>query len=307
MMAGRLPAFTTLSPQDARSADADALAIVAGDVEPGTFVEDMVITGAHGPLGLRVYRPSDLDSDVPLIVYAHMGGGVVGNLDTAHAFCSVLARISRTTVLSVDYRLAPEHRFPAGFDDVMTAYSWASENGLRFGAAMRPPVIAGDSIGGKFAALLTQRLRGLGLPQPSLQLLLYPAVDVDSETQSMRTYGDAYPLSAATMAWFMGHYLGPDTDPADPSVSPIKAADLGGLAPAIVVTAGFDPLVDQGEAYATRLRDAGVDVIYRCYESLAHGFASYTGAVPAADCACREIAGLVRASLTRSQLSRAAA
>jgi acetyl esterase/lipase len=137
-------------------------------------------------------------------------------------------------------------------------------------------------------------MKRAGEPQPALQLLIYPAVDVASETQSMTTFGDAYPLSRDTMNWFMAHYMSPDADPADPRLSPIRTEDLSGLAPAIVATAGFDPLVDQGECYAKRLRDAGVPVVYRCYDSLAHGFTAFTGAVPTADTACREIAGFVR-------------
>jgi len=133
-----------------------------------------------------------------------------------------------------------------------------------------------------------------GEPRPAAQILIYPAVDVASETPSMTTYADAYPLTRATMDWFMGHYMSADADPADPRLSPDRTADLTGLAPAVVATAGFDPLVDQGEGYAKRLQAAGVPVLYRCYDSLAHGFTAFTGAIPAADGACREIAGLVR-------------
>ena len=136
-----------------------------------------------------------------------------------------------------------------------------------------------------------------GEAQPALQLLIYPAVDVASETPSMTTYADAYPLSGPVMDWFMGHYIGADADPADPRLSPGRTADLSGLAPAVVVTAGFDPLVDQGEAYAKRLIAAGVPTTYRCYDSLAHGFTAFTGAIPCAEWACREIAGLVREGL----------
>ncbi|WP_308238071.1 alpha/beta hydrolase fold domain-containing protein [Phenylobacterium sp. J367] len=152
-------------------------------------------------------------------------------------------------------------------------------------------------MGGNFAAIVCQALKRAGEPQPALQLLIYPCVDVASETASMTTYADAFPLSRAMMDWFMGHYLGPADDPADPRLSPIRETDLKGLAPAVVVTAGFDPLVDQGEAYARKLKDAGVPVAYRCYDSLAHGFTAFTGAVGCADVACREIAGLVREGL----------
>ena len=155
------------------------------------------------------------------------------------------------------------------------------------------------------AAALQQELARTGEPQPALQLLIYPCVDVASQTASMTTYAEAFPLSRATMDWFMGHYMGPDADPADPRLSPIRQDDLSGLAPAVVVTAGFDPLVVQGEAYARRLRGAGVPVIYRCYDAMAHGFTAFTGVVPCADVACREIAGLVREGL-EGRIARAA-
>ncbi|MET0273801.1 MAG: alpha/beta hydrolase, partial [Phenylobacterium sp.] len=246
---------------------------------------------------LRLYRPQDQDPAAPVIVWAHFGGGVIGDLESGDAFCQVLARIARAPVLSVDYRLAPEHRFPAGFDDVLTAYRWARDHAARCGGPQGAAAIAGDSMGGAFAAAVAQALKRAGEPQPVLQLLVCPSVDLACESASMTTYADSYPLTRSLMDWFVGHYVGPEDDPADPRLSPLRAADLAGLAPAVVITAGFDILLDQGEAYARRLREAGVPVAYRCYDALAHGFTAYTGAVPAADVACREIAGLVREGL----------
>jgi len=292
----KMPSITTLPADVARAASAQGLVAVSGPSEPGVVTEALTIDGPGGPLPLRAYRPADQDASAPLIVFAHFGGGVIGDLETCHAFCGILARIARTAVVSVDYRLAPEHRFPAGLDDVLAAYRWAGDNTARFGAADLPPAIGGDSMGGNFAAIVAQEMQRAGEPQPALQLLIYPAVDVASETASMTTYADAYPLSRPIMEWFMGHYMGPEADPADPRLSPNKTEDLSGLAPAVVITAGFDPLVDQGEAYAKRLQAAGVPVTYRCHDSLAHGFTAFTGAVPAADAACRDIARLVRAA-----------
>ncbi len=292
--AARMPSMTTLSPDEARAASAKGLAAMSGPAEPGVRNESLSIDGQDGPIRLRAYRPADQDGAAPLIVFAHFGGGVIGDLETCHAFCGILARIARTAVLSVDYRLAPDHRFPAGLDDVLAAFRWGRDNAARFGALAGTAAIGGDSMGGNFAAVVAQEMKRAGEAQPALQLLIYPAVDVASETPSMTTYADAYPLSRPIMDWFMGHYIGADADPADPRLSPDRTADLSGLAPAVVVTAGFDPLVDQGEAYAKRLIAAGVAVRYRCYDSLAHGFTAFTGAVPAADAACREIARLVR-------------
>ena len=292
--AKRLPPIYSLDAPRARAASAKGLESVAGKREPGVRTENLSIDGPRGPIPLRAYRPDNQDSAAPLMVFAHFGGGVIGDLETCDAFCSMIAKIARCAVLSVDYRLAPEHRWPAGLEDVLAAYRWGRENAARFGAPAGVASIGGDSMGGNFSAIIAQELKRSGEPQPAVQLLIYPAVDVSSETQSMETYADAYPLSRPIMDWFMGHYMGPEVDPADVRLSPLKNPDLSGLAPAIVVTAGFDPLVDQGESYAKRLKDAGVPVIYRCYDPLAHGFTAFTGAVPAADVACREIAGFVR-------------
>ncbi|MFD3263909.1 alpha/beta hydrolase [Phenylobacterium ferrooxidans] len=295
--AARGPAMTTLSPEEARRASAQGLAALGGSPEPGVSTEPVSIPTGADEIPARLYRPEGQDPAAPLMIFAHFGGGVIGDLETCDAFCGILARIARCPVLSVAYRLAPEHRFPAGLEDVLAAYRWGRDNAARFGAPAGRAAIGGDSMGGNFAAVVAQELKRSGEAQPDLQLLIYPCTDVASETASMTTYADSFPLSRATMDWFMGHYMGPEADPADPRLSPVRAPDLSGLAPAVVITAGFDPLVDQGEAYAKRLKDAGVPIAYRCYDSLAHGFTAFTGAVPCADVACREIAGLVREGL----------
>ena len=295
--ASRAPSITTQSPDAARRGSAHALHICQGKPEAGVKIEPLSIEGPRGPIPMRLYRPALQDPHAPVMVYAHMGGGVIGDLETSEPFLTILAKIARCAIVSVDYRLAPEHRFPAGLDDVLAAYRWTRDNSGQFGAPPGHVAIGGDSMGGNFAAVVAQEMKRTGEPQPTLQLLIYPAVDVASETQSMTTYADAYPLGRQTLDWFIGHYLGPEADPADPRLSPIKTQDLSGLAPAVVVTAGFDPLVDQAEAYAKCLRNARVPVIYRCYDSLGHGFTAVGGVVPKADCACREIAGLVRETI----------
>ena len=292
--AARGPSMTTLSPEEARRANTQGLAALGGPPEPGVRTESVSIPNGAASIPARAYRPENQDPAAPLMVFAHFGGGVIGDLETCDTFCGILARIARCPVLSVEYRLAPEHRFPAGLEDVLAAYRWGRDNAARFGAPAGRAAIGGDSMGGNFAAIVAQELKRAGEAQPDLQLLIYPCTDVASETASMTTYAEAFPLSRAMMDWFMGHYMGPGDGPADPRLSPVRAPDLSGLAPAVVVTAGFDPLVDQGEAYAKRLKDAGVPTLYRCYDSLAHGFTAFTGAVPCADTACREIAGLVR-------------
>lgn len=291
------PPMTLMSPEEARRANTQFIDAAGGDPEPGVTYDYVAIEGPGGAIPARAYRPAVQDPAAPLMVYAHFGGGVIGDIETCHVFCTLLAKIGRCPVLSVDYRLAPEHRFPAGLEDVLAAYRFGRDNAARFGAPAGVAAIGGDSMGGNFAAVVCQELKRAGEPQPALQLLIYPCVDVASQTASMTTYADAFPLSRPLMDWFIGHYMGPGDDPADPRLSPIRQKDLAGLAPAVVVTAGFDPLIDQGLEYARALKTAGVPVVYRCYDSLAHGFTAFTGAVPAADVACREVAGLVREGL----------
>ena len=289
---GHAPPIETLTPDEARRGEIQAFGLLAGAPGPHVRWQPLNLPGAAGDIAARLYRPDGQDPDAPLIVWAHMGGGVIGTLETAHAFASLLARIARAPVLSVDYRLAPEHRFPAGLDDTLAAYRWGRDNAARFGA--KGAAVGGDSMGGNFAAVICQDLKRAGEPQPAFQLLIYPCTDAASQAPSMTTYADAFPLTRAMMDWFMGHYLSAESDPASPRLSPLKEPDLSGLAPAIIATAGFDPLGDQGMAYARALSAAGVPTSYRGYDSLAHGFTAFTGMVPAADAACRELAGLVR-------------
>jgi acetyl esterase len=296
--ARRQPPLSSLTPLEARAGTEAMRMSLAGRVEAGVRIEPLTVPGGEGQIAARAYRSADQDPAAPLMVFAHFGGGVIGNLDTCEPFCSILAKVARCPVLSVNYRLAPEHRFPAGLDDMLAAYRWARDNAPRFGAPAGRVAVGGDSMGGNFAAVIAQEMKRTGEPQPDLQLLIYPVLDVADESASMTTYGQAYPLSRAAMEWFMGHYLRPGDAPSDPRLSPLRAGDLSGLGQALIVAAGFDPLLDQGEDYARRLREAGSPVIYRCYDNLAHAFTAFTGVIPAADLACREIAGLARAALT---------
>ena len=288
------PPMSSATPEVARAASAAALRLVAGRPEKGVRIEPLVIPESAGPTAARAYRPENQDPAAPVMVFGHFGGGVIGDLDTSEVFCSILAKEARCPVLSVDYRLAPEHRFPAGLDDMLLAYHWARDHAEDFGAPAGRVAIGGDSMGGNFAAVIAQEMRSRGEPRPAMQLLIYPALDVAGEGPAMTIYANAYPLDRDTMEWFMGHYMRPEDSPVDPRLSPIRAEDLSGLAPAVVVTAGFDPLLDQGEAYAKRLREAKVAVTYRCFDHLPHAFTAFTGVSPDADRACRDIAHLTR-------------
>jgi acetyl esterase/lipase len=202
----------------------------------------------------------------------------------------MLAAATRGPVISVDYRLAPEHPDPAGYEDCVAAWRWTCANAAMMGARPGVAAVGGDSMGGNFAARLCLDQKARAGAQPVAQLLIYPATDLASTAPSMTDYGESFPLTSQTMAFFMANYLPQGRDPADAGLSPLRATDHSGLAPALVYMAGFDPLVDQGTAYADRLQAAGVRTVVRVYYSLCHGFTAFTGAVPAADRACRQIA-----------------
>jgi acetyl esterase/lipase len=292
--AANKPPLWTLTLEDARAAVAAALAAMAAKPPADVRTESVAVPTAEGHVGGRVYRPPFQDLGAPLMVYLHQGAGVWGGLDTAGPFCARLARGAGCPVLALDYRLAPEHRFPAGLEDALAAFRWARENAARFGAPAGHAAVGGESMGANFAAVICQTLKQAGEPQPALQLLIYPMVDFASETRSMSLYADAYPLSRRLIDWLIGFYLKADDSPEDLRLSPLRAPDLSGLAPAVVATAGFDPLLDQGEAYARRLIDARVPTVYRCYDNLAHGFLGFTGVAPAARLAADEVVELAR-------------
>jgi acetyl esterase/lipase len=291
------PPLSSLPLADARAGAAGMTALLSGHPESGVRVEALSLPGPAGEIAARAYCPETQGAATPLMVFAHFGGGVIGDLDTCEVFCAILAKGAGCPVLSIAYRLAPEDRFPAGLDDFLAAYRWGRENAGRFGAPAGAAAVGGDSMGGNFAAVACQELRRLGDVQPPLQLLIYPALDVAGESPSMTTYAQAWPLSRATMEWFMGQYMGPEDSPGDLRLSPIRARDLRGLAPAVIATAGFDPLLDQGESYARALADAGVLTRYRRFDALAHAFTAMTMA-PGADAACREIAAMTRELLS---------
>ena len=285
-------------PEDkARETRSQQFSVWAGEREPGVTLEDLEIPGPEGALPARLYRSAEQRPDLALIVYAHgLEAGEADGFESCDSICSILARCGHAPVLAITCRPSGERPFRLCRADVMAAYRYGLDNAARFGAPERRVAIAGDSIGGAFAALLCQTLKQMGEAQPALQLLIYPWLDLSAGSTSKDLYDEATLPAQDVEAWAAG-FLGPEDDPSDPAVSPLKAADVSGVAPAIVVTAGFDPLVDQGGQYAEKLKAAGDPIVYRCYDQLVHGFAAFTGVVPSADIACREIAGLVREGL----------
>jgi acetyl esterase len=243
-----------------------------------------------GSLSARLYRPCP--GTLPLLIYFHGGGWVAGNVDSHDALCRDLAAMIGCLVLSVDYRLAPEHPFPAAFDDALLAFRWAREHHAELDASDRIAV-AGDSAGGNLSAAVSLFTKDEG--GPCFQGLLYPAVDLTRETRSYELFGEGFLLTRRAMHWFMDHYLPNASDRRDTRASPLLADDVAGVAPALVVTAGFDLLRDEGEAYAKRLEEAGVAVTLRRFETLTHGLYSMTGRVRAAKRALSETVDAFRA------------
>ena len=234
---------------------------------------DLTIPGPDSPLRARHYRPAVAEA-APLLLFFHGGGFVVGDIESHDGLCRMICRDAAIHVLSVDYRLAPEHRAPAAVDDCVAAYRWARGHAAELGADPSRIGVGGDSAGGNLAALVTLRSREEGIPQPTLQVLLYPVLDLSAKTRSRTLFSDGFFLSKLEQDRQVELYLGGTGLASDDArVSPLKAADLSGLAPALVVTAGFDPLRDEGNEYAVALRSAGVTVDHRQFDALTHGFA----------------------------------
>jgi acetyl esterase/lipase len=243
----------------------------AGPPEDVARVENVEAPGPAGAIPVRVYVPEG-DGPFPVLVYFHGGGWVIGNLDTHDVALRALANRAGSVVASVDYRLAPEHPFPAAPEDCFAATVWASSEIGAFGGDPSRLAVGGDSAGGNLAAVVSQMARDRGGPSIVYQLLVYPAVDASMSSASIAENGDGYLLTKGWMDWFYGHYLTSPTDAENPLVSPSRAESLAGLPPALVITAEFDPLRDEGEAYAAALRAAGVDAEAARYDGMIHGF-----------------------------------
>jgi acetyl esterase len=264
-------------------------------------VRDVVIPGPAGDLRARHYTPVNTVPVEPLLVFFHGGGFVIGDLETHDAPCRLLCRDAGVHVLSVDYRLAPEHPAPAGIADCQAAYRWAREHASDLGADPDRVAVGGDSAGGNLAAVVSQLARADGVRVPDLQLLLYPVTNFDSDTRSKTLFADGYFLTKADMDWFRANYLaGSAIGRADARVSPLLADDLSGLPPALVVTGGFDPLRDEGTQYAEALAAAGVPTDHRYYGSLIHGFVNFFPLGGGSATAMSEIASALRAHLSRA-------
>jgi acetyl esterase len=258
---------------DKMSADGEADPMEVAQVVDGSFA------GPGGAIGFRRYRPIGSSAAVPLptLIYYHGGGFVIGNLETHDSTCRRLANKSRCQVVAIDYRLSPEHPFPAPVDDGIAAFRHIRNNAAAFGADPSRLAVGGDSAGGAISAVVCQAVRDAGDKQgPAFQMLIYPATDSSRESASRTAFADGYFLTGSLMEWFWKAYVPAGSDLTDLRLSPLLAKDFKGLPPAFVLTAGFDPLRDEGRAYADRLIDAGIKTTYVNYPGTIHGFFSLT-------------------------------
>jgi acetyl esterase len=258
-------------------------------------VEDRRIPGPAGEIPVRIYTPEG-SGPFPLIAFFHGGGFVLCSLETHDELCRAMCRDADAVVVSVDYRLAPEAKYPAAADDCYAATAWCAAHAAELGADAARLVVAGDSAGGNLAAVTALRARDLGAPRIRHQVLIYPATHCDFDTPSYRENAQGYFLTADAMRWFWAHYLENPAQASEPYACPAHAADLKGLPPATVITAEYDPLRDEGEDYAAQLRAAGVPVVLKRYDGMIHGFVSMGDVFDDARAAQRLIAEQLRAA-----------
>ena len=295
-LAGR-PPFETLTPAEARQAYAASRKLLQPPPEDVAESSDRTVPGPLGPIGIRLYRPSGTEAQeiLPALVWYHGGGWLLGDLDSHDVACRRFANAARCRVVAVDYRMAPEHVFPAAVDDCATVTRFVFDNAAALGIDAGKVAVGGDSAGGNLAAVMALMSRDRALPPIAFQLLIYPATDMTRTTVSSTTIGPGVPLTSATMKWFIDYYCtGHETDW---RASPIRAASLAGTAPALVLTCAHDPLRDEGIDYARRLEREGVRVVHLHYSDQIHGFMSMSRIIRAGDQAIDVMARVLRQTL----------
>jgi acetyl esterase len=276
IVASGRPPIETLSPAQARQAYLASRPILQPDPEPVAEILSLEATGPAGPIPLRLYRGQGAAKDrpQPALIYFHGGGWVIGDLESHDQLCRALANAIPSIVVAVDYRLAPEHKFPAAVEDAIAATRWIAGNAARLGIDAARLAVAGDSAGGNLAAVVSLDARDRGGLRLVHQVLIYPGTDMRMGWPSLEHHAQQLPLTRAGMQWFIGHYLQNEGDKTDWRASPLRASSFKDLPPALVITAGFDPLCDEGEAYAAALRKAGGRVAHERFEGQIHGFVS---------------------------------
>jgi acetyl esterase len=283
-----------LTPEQLRESFA-LLGSLSASTDDPMATEDRTVPGPEGPVPVRIYRP-EAGGTLPLVVYFHGGGFVIGSVATHDGLCRRIAAGVPAVVVSVDYRLAPEHPFPAAVLDSVAATEWAAAHASALGADAGRVAVAGDSAGGNLAAVVSVKARDRGGPQIAFQLLIYPVTDMTASMPSHQQNGEGYLLTNEAMKWFSLHYMG-ERDLRNPDASPLFVEDLSDLPPTLVVTAEFDPLRDEGEAYAKRLEEAGVSARAQRYDGMIHGFLQFDGIIPGAAGALSDVVVALREAL----------
>lgn len=296
MRAAGRPAFETLTPDEARAAYMAGRAVVQPEPEEVAAIRDLTVPGAQGDIPVRLYRPrgSAPGEVLPGLVYFHGGGWLLGGIESHDVVCRRFANAARCAVLSVDYRMAPEHKFPAAVDDSAAAVRFAAARAGELGIDPARLAVGGDSAGGNLSAVMALMARDGMLPPLVFQMLIYPAVDMTMTSVSAQTVREGVPLTTTTMKWFIDHYMRTPADELDWRASPLRAASLAGTAPALVLTASADPLRDEGIAYAERLEREGVRTKLLHFSDQVHGFISSGKIIRAADTAIDLCAVILR-------------
>ena len=288
------PSVDTVPASEARRLYRETRAALRAPAPVLPVVGDLTAEGTAGSIPLRLYRPSN--GVLPALIYFHGGGWVLGDLDTHDVLCRQLALQAGVIVIAVNYRLAPEHPFPAAVDDSYGATAWISANAVALGVDNTRLAVGGDSAGGGLATVVTLMARSGG-PSLKYQILVYPVTDLRAQTESYSKYADGYLLTRNMMRWFIAQYATTEDDVLDWRASPLLAPSVDGVPPALVITAGLDPLRDEGEAYARRLEEAGVPVDYMCLGGMVHGFLTMGGKIDTANRVVSHIASALRQHL----------
>lgn len=288
------PPLHTLTAPEARRAYRESRAALAATPLQVEEIRELSIPGAEALLRARLYRPRAVETPLPGMVYFHGGGFVYGDLDTHDGVCRGIAHSARCTVVAVDYRLAPENKFPAAVEDAFAATQWIAANASVLGIDAARLAVAGDSAGGNLAAVVALTARKTAGPDIAMQVLVYPVTDFSGESESVARFGEGYLLTRESMRWVRRAYLRDARDAQDWRASPLRMDDLSGLPPAYIITAGFDPLRDEGQAYAQRLIRAGTPATLECFEGQVHGFLVMGGVIAAAGHAIQRIGQMMR-------------
>ncbi len=294
MRLSNAPTTDTLTPTEARLAFLRACAVFNPPSPTLTEVRDLTAPGPVGPIKLRLYRDGAATTPRAGLVYFHGGGWVIGDLDSHDVACRQMAQLSGAVVIAVDYRMAPEHKFPAAVDDAIAATQWICAEAATLGIDPARVAVGGDSAGANLAIVVSIAARDQAGPKLAGQALVYPSTDMTAQTPSHAEFDEGYMLTTALMQYFRGHYLRNDADREDWRASPNKIGDVAGLPRALVITGGFDPLRDEGEAFGMRMVAAGVPVMIRRFTGQIHGFLNMGRLVPQADAAIAEIATFIR-------------